>query len=189
MGKPGTVNQDTPRAKRAREKRVGDQSTWRTRLHASKVKFDERQKDRYLDHLAKTGRKMEACRVAGVCRNTVTKHLEADPDFAEAVEEALAFYADTVHALALKLMNGVKEPIIGGKDKDQVVAYKLNHATNLVAMELRRMFPDYKDRQEIDLKGTGGVLVAPADKTPQQWIEEQQAANAQRQEPGGKVEG
>lgn len=181
-GKRFSDFEPTAAEKRARAKL--NQENFRTKLQAAKVKFDDKQKTVYLNHLAKTGRKAMSAKAAGVCLQTVLDHRENDPEFNEAVENALAMYADKVHQLAERLMEGVDEPIIGGKDKDAIVAFKKVHATNLVAMELRRTNPEYKERQEIDLKSAGGVLVAPADKSPEQWIEEQQKLNEARKKPG-----
>lgn len=163
-----------------------DTSEWRTRMQMAKVKFDDAAKLRYLDHLSKTGRKGHAAAAAGVCPNCVIEHRKNDPIFNEAVEIALQMYADDVHALATKLMNGVKKPILGGKDKDEVVAYEMVYATNLVAMEMKRTNPEYKERSEIDIKGSGGgALVVPAGLTPAQWIEQAKKHNAEHSaEPG-----
>lgn len=163
-----------------------DTTGWREKMQMSKVKFDDAAKLRYLEHLAKTGRKGHAAAAAGVCPNCVNEHRKKDPTFNEAVEIAMQMYADDVHALAVKLMNGVDEPIIGGKDKDEIVGYKRVYATNLVSMELKRTNPEYKERSEVDLKGTGaGALVVPAGLTPAEWLLQAQAHNARHEkEPG-----
>lgn len=163
-----------------------DTSNWREKMQMAKVKFDDRAKMRYLDHLAKTGRKGHAAAAAGVCPNCVNEHRKKDPAFNEAVDIALQMYADDVHALAVKLMNGVDEPIIGGKEKDKIVGHKRVHATNLVAMELKRTNPEYRDRQEIDIKGGGvGALVVPAGLTTAEWAAQAAEHNARHtKEPG-----
>lgn len=166
-------------------KRTAGMVGWREKLQASKVKFDDTKKAIYLNHLRQFGRKMQACRAAGVGLDCVAKHIEVDPDFAMARAEALAEYADKVQQLAWKLMEGVKKPIVGGKDKDQIITYELVHATNLLAMEMRKTNAEYKDRSEVDIKGGGGVLVVPATLTPQQWEAQAAARNAAHSvEPG-----
>ncbi len=170
--KPKTVAE-----KRAR-KRV-DMSGWRKQLQASKITFDDNRKGIYLNHLRQYGRKMQACRAAGVALNTVADHIANDPDFALAREQALADYADIVQQLAWKLMEGVKKPIVGGKDKNEIITHEIVHATNLLAMEMKKTNPEYKDRQEIDVNNKGGgVLVVPAGVTPEEFMKEIEAKNA-----------
>lgn len=161
-----------------------DMGSWRKKVQASKIKFDDVQKGIYVNVLGKTGRRQQAADAAGVCYQTVMVHRENDPEFEAAVQHALGRYADTIHKLATKLMEGVKKPIVGGKFKDEIVAHELVHATNLLAMEMRRTNAEYKERSEIDLKHGGSVLIAPADMSPEEWIKQQEAKNADRKEPG-----
>lgn len=161
-----------------------DMSNWRTRLQASRLKFDDDAKDIFLAHFAQTGLMGASAQAAGVAHQTVRGHLELDPDFNEAYLEAKELYKKRIldHARTL-ILDGVDEPIIGGQFKDEVVAYKKVYPTNLIAMEMRKVDPDYKERQEIDLKAGGGVLVAPADKSPEDWIREQEELNKTRERP------
>lgn len=168
----------------ARHAQRADQSTWRTRLQAAKLKFDDAAKDRYLTVLAQTGFKSRACMAAGVTRQTVAQHVENDPDFAEAVEEAL----DKYHARFMEhwdrlVYEGTEEPIIGGKDKDEVVATKTVFPTNLIAMEARRVEPGFKERSEVDIKGGGGVLVVPANASQDEWQKIVEGRNAETVQP------
>lgn len=162
-----------------------DMKTWRTKLQASKIKFDDTQKGIYLNHLRQFGRKQQACAAAGVGLDTVARHIENDPEFANAREEALAAYADVVQQLAWKLMSGVKKPIVGGQFKDEIITHELVHATNLLAMEMRKTDPAYKDRSEVDMnhKG-GGVLVAPPGISAEDFVKQEEARNAGKKEPG-----
>lgn len=161
-----------------------DMAGWRKKVQASKLKFDDVQKGIYINVLSKTGRRQQAADAAGVCYQTVMVHRENDPEFEASFQAALGTWADTIHKLAMKLMEGVKKPIVGGKDKDVIVAHELVHATNLLAMEMRRTNAEYKERSEIDLKHGGSVLIAPAEMTPEEWIKQQEAKNADRKEPG-----
>lgn len=173
--------------KAARDAARADQSTWRHKMQAARLKFDDKAKDRYLTVLAATGFKSRAAMAAGVSRATVDNHLEADPDFAEAVQEAL----DNYHARFMEhwetlVYEGTEEPIIGGPDRDEVVATKRIYPINLIAMEARRVEPGFKERSEIDLKGGGGVLVVPANASPDEWqkiVEGQNATTVQPDPP------
>lgn len=177
------------RLERGARKRA-DFANWRKEIQASKMKLDDKAKGVFLNVLGKTGRRQQAADAAGVTLGTVNRHREDDPEFEEAYQRALGKWADTVHILALKLMNGVKKPIIGGKDKDQIIAHEVVHATNLLAMEMKRTNPEYKERAELDINSNGKheVLVTPAGMTPEEWIAAEQAANAGKKEPGTEEE-
>jgi hypothetical protein len=183
--KPGYKNYKLTAAEAAGQKRA-DQSNWRTKLQASKLKFDDEAKQVYLTELAKHSRKMAAARKAGVAMMTVQRARENDPDFLEAELQAMATYRDRVHeTIELVALDGVDEPIVGGQWKDEIVAHKKVYATNVLLAEMRRLDPDYKEKQEIDLNTKASVLVAPADMSPEDWIKQQQAANeAKTKEPG-----
>jgi len=168
----------------ARHAKRADQSTWRTRLQAAKIKFDDAAKDRYLTVLAQTGFKSRACMAAGVTRQTVAQHAENDPEFAEAMEEALDKYqARFMEHWDELVYEGVEEPIIGGKDRDEVIAHKRVYPINLIAMEARRVEPGFKERSEVDIKGGGGVLVVPANAAPDEWAKIVEGNNANTVQP------
>lgn len=157
-------------AKKIAAKADAGASSWREKLQSSKIKFDDRQKLVYCEFLAETGRKTHAAMAAAVCEQTVANHLKNDPEFADMVQRALGQYRDTILGHAYKLsVEGVDEPIVGGKDKDEVVAYKKVYATNILAMEMRKVDPSYKDRAEVDVNMKGGVLVTPAQMSPDEW--------------------
>jgi hypothetical protein len=170
--------------KEAEARKRTDFSGWRKQIQASKLKFDDAQKGIYLNVLAKTGRKQQAADAAGVDVTTILRHRDNDPEFEAAVQRALGQYHDKVHDLAYRLMDGIKEPIIGGKDKDEIIAHKVIHATNLLAMEMRRVNPEYKERAEVEHTGGGGVLLAPAGITPQDFAKAEEERNKGKTEPG-----
>lgn len=168
----------------ARHAARADQSNWRKKLQASRLKFDDAAKDRYITVLAQTGFKTRACMAAGVSRMTVDSHIENDPDFAEAHQEALdRYHARFMEHWETLVYEGTDEPIIGGKDKDEVVTYKKVYPTNLIAMEARRVEPGFKERSEIDLKGGGGVLVVPANASQEEWQKIVEGRNAETVQP------
>jgi hypothetical protein len=156
---------------------------WRRKYQASKIKFDDTAKGIYLNVLKKTGRKGAAARAAGASLECVRQHREDDPDFAQAELEAKEVWADVIHQQAIKVSFGIKKPIFGGPDKDTHVGDEVVIATNILAMEMKRVEPDYKDKAEIDLTTKGSVLVAPADMSPADWIASQQAL-PDKPEPG-----
>ena len=160
-----------------------DQRNWRQRMDPAKLKFTDDLKFKYCEFLARTSHKAQAAASVGMTVAAVLHHRNIDPEFNAACEQAMADYADIVHALAWKLMNGVKKPIIGGPNKDQVVAEEIVHAIPLVAMEMRKVDPAYKERSEVDVNAKGAVLVAPAGMSPEDWVHQEQERNKTATDP------
>ena len=164
--------------------RFDDQTNWRVNMQEGRIKFDDARKKVFLEHFGKTNRLLESATVAGVSRATVKKHYDNDPNFAEGYNNAQQQYADSLHAFAEDLIyNGVEKPVIGGKNKDTILATTIEYPIPLLQMELKRLNPDYKDRQVVENTGTGAVILIPAHMDAEQWIAEQQAKNQKRIEP------
>lgn len=187
----------TSKGKRAsttgRRNPQADQSNWRKKLQASRIKFDDAQKDVYLKELARTGRKGQAAEAAGVSSQTVANHLDNDPDFSEAFDAALERYkallTDEVRRRGVEgwtepvFFKGVRvtEPILdedGKQVTDEEGSPLLRYVgvqkfdSKLLELEIKRVDPSYRDKAGIDIDtGGGGVIVAPADMTPEEWIE------------------
>lgn len=149
-----------------------DQTNWRRRIQESRTKFDDDRKATFLQRFAECGRMYESAQAADISYATVSKHLKDDPEFAEAFGEAREAYKDLVHRTAYKVgVEGYDEPMIGGKDKNEVVAHKRVYATNILAMEMRRVDPSYKERSEIDMNLNGGVMLLPGEMSLEEWME------------------
>ena len=133
--------------------------------------FDDSRKNIFLTAIAQHGRLGHAAEAAAVCVQTVRDHLQKDTDFADAHGEAIEQYRAKVMETAYKVgVEGVKEPIMGGRFKDQVVGYKTIYATNILAMELKRVERSYRDQSTIDVNVNHGVLVAPATQPMEDWL-------------------
>lgn len=161
-----------------------DKNDWRGKSRIKPSKFDDRLKSIFLNVYAETNRVMEALKIVEIDHGTLQYHLERDEEFAAGYEDAKRKYRDKIHRHATELMlQGTEVPIIGGKNKDQIVAKYKNYPIPLLQMELKRVDPDYKDRQEIDHKNGGGVVVIPNDVSADDWIKEQQKLNEKKQKP------
>ena len=149
-----------------------DMSEWRQQIRDSKrVKLDDVQKEVFLYWFARTNRKTHSAHAAGVCWQTVLNHMKADPEFEEQFKQAQHQYQDRLEQIAREVaQEGILEPIIGGKSKDKVVAHRRVIATNILAMQMKRANPEYKERQEIDLNHKGGVLLVPGGMDMDEWI-------------------
>ncbi len=166
---------------------VADQTNWRHKMQPGRIKFDDVAKAKFLKAFAENGRKKESAEAAGVTLLTVTAHRKNDPDFAMAFDEAAASYRDkfvkrAIEDLAYKGTPVKKvNPFTG-----EVYEEKREHSAVLVAMELKRIDAAYRDKQEVSLTGTGGVLVVPGAMTPAEWVKDQARKNEERVNPTAK---
>lgn len=192
-----------------------DQTNWRQKLAERRIKFDDDQKHIFLREYAATGLKCRSAEKATVSLLTINNHIDNDPDFAEAVDEALQTYRDSVvQEVNRRGKVGVLKPVynkdgrvyepvydertgqmqrrsvtvevkdpktgeIRQEERDELVmvpAFIREFSDRLLELEAKRVEPTYRDKSTIDLNTAGGgVLVAPAGMTPEQWI-----ANAER---------
>ena len=149
---------------------IMDQTNWRKFYTTEGTNFDDIQKLLFLNLIKIKGRKFEAAQAAGVTYNTVKKHMLNDPEFNEAVLLARGLYADRVKRTVEKIaLDGIDEPIIGGINRDKVVATKKVYATNVLIQEMKRTDSDYKDTKSIDVTVKAGVLVVPGGMTMEEW--------------------
>lgn len=160
-----------------------DQSSWRKKLQTSRLKFDDDQKNTYLTELAKHSLKGRAAQAAGVSSSTIDNHRKNDPEFQEAEIQALAEYRDSiVEHLTTLAVEGI-EVRRYNKDGD-LIEERRDYPIRLIELEAKRVEPEYRDRSSVDLNTQGGgVLVAPAGQSVEDWVAEQKKLNAQRQKP------
>ena len=160
-----------------------DQSNWRKSLEVCKIKFDDEAKQVFLKEYAQHGQKRKAADAAGVVVQTVRNHVENDSDFALMCEEAYETYRDRVvtHHQSLLLEGTTRRRWTA---KGDLIEEIQEYPIPLILAELKRVDPQYRDKQTIDLNTSGGVMVAPADQSPEQWIAAQEALNKSRKAPG-----
>lgn len=163
---------------------VADMTNWRRDMQESRLKFDDKLKGQFLIHLSKHGKKTLAARQCDITYMTYKDHFDNDPEFAEWVEIALEERAHRiVNQLEEEAMSGHEEDIVN-KDGD-VVGTRIKYETQLRVLMLKRYDPEYKDRQEIDMNVQGGgVLVAPAAMTPDEWVKQARALKDKMQADG-----
>jgi hypothetical protein len=160
-----------------------DMATWRRKVQKSRVKLDDDAKEIYLAQLREHGLKGKAAEAAGVALSTVRGHLDADPDFNEAVNEAIEGYHDRVvdHHQTLLFEGEIHKRYKDG----ELVEEKHVYPIPLIQLELKKVDPTYREKQSIDLNHAGGVMVAPPDMSVEEWIEQQRKLNEDRSAPDG----
>jgi hypothetical protein len=123
--------------------------------------FDDRQKLRFLSIYSKTNRMMDSAEAVGVSPKTIREHIKTDEEFGQAVMEAEQAYRDHVVALIQDLaFNGTEK--VNYDRSGNVISTEKIYPIRLIEMEAKRVEPGYRDKQDLHIGITGGVLVAPS---------------------------
>lgn len=139
-----------------------ENGNWRVRIKSQQLKFDDEAKGRFLEEYAKHGRIGDSCLAAGVSHTTYLKHLQSDEDFGAACVDAENTYQSRLiaHHQNLVFEGTTKKSY----DRNgQLVSEEQVFPIPLIQMELRKHDEGYRDNKQVDVKVSGGVLVAPAD--------------------------
>lgn len=146
------------------KKEIFDEATgeWRTVIRMSRDKFDDKAKEVFLMEYSKWGRMGEAAAAAGVTPGTVRRHMEEDEEFAEAFYMQEEEYKEKLISHHQNLVfNGVEK---NRYDKDgNLIETSYDYPIRLIELELKKHDKGYRDKQEVAVNHTGGVLVAPAE--------------------------
>jgi len=119
--------------------------------------FTEDMHEMFLQTLAQTGMYSRAAHSIG-CKYVAVKDYRLNhPEFQERCNEALEVYRNSfILEAQRRAVHGVRNPIIGGRNKDQVVGTEIKYSDNLLALFLKRgQDGSFTERQEI--KHTGQV--------------------------------
>lgn len=135
---------------------------WRTRIVALRSGLTEERKTIFLAELEKHGRVTDACRVAGTWPPQIRKCRDLDPEFDEACVVAVQTYTDRLIGHHQDLVfNGTKRITYDrtGKISGEETIYPIR----LIELELKKHDEGYRDKRDVNMNVSGGVLVAPAD--------------------------
>jgi hypothetical protein len=168
-------------------KPVVDDSNWRVKaVRRGRIKFDDQAKERYLQELARTGRRWAAEDAAGVARSTVDEHKKNDPDFGAACEEAAEAYATRgIMKIETEALDG-QEVQRFDPETGTLVQTEVKFETRLREMFLKRHDPGYRDKSSLELTGKVGVVVVPAVSSMADWrklVEDHERNNAKALDP------
>lgn len=142
---------------------------WRVRLVSHRKALTDEQKEVYLTELAEHGRTGHAATKANTTSFTISRERKSDADFEEAVQTALSIYKDRVieHHQDL-VFNGTTRT---SYDRvGNVVSEEKIYPIRLIELELKKVDEGYREKRDIDVKVSGGVLIAPAELgTIEEW--------------------
>lgn len=116
----------------------------------------------FLKYVSKTGNPVQSAKLAKCRWGSIQSLVRLVPEFADMFEVAKASFAEALHSEAVRrAVKGWDEPVIGGRNRDQVVAHVKRYDSRLMELLLKRHDPLFKDQNEATVKITGGVLVVP----------------------------
>lgn len=130
------------------------------------IKFHDKAKLKYLNALAETGRHVCAAAAVGLHAATVSRYRDANPSYEADCIAAIEVYHGWIY-------NQIKQRIQDGSDR-------------ILELEAKRVDGSYRDKPLVDINvnaDVGGVIVAPAQKSPEQFMLELQARNTERTDP------
>lgn len=129
------------------------------RPRAKWTTFDETKRNEFLMALAESGNISYACRRVGVPRTTLDKYRNENAEYNEFMDDALAYYADTVVGAAhQRAVHGYTVPIVGGRNKDEIVAHEVRYSDSLMAMMLKTVDPRFNPTQKVEVSGQAGLI-------------------------------
>lgn len=149
------------------ERYFDDEGNWRLQVKVG-LKFDEVKRGIFLRELAHHGRKTTACIAAGVSITTASYAIKNDPEFNEATAHALLAYQDRLIAHHQDLLfNGI--PKYRYDNKGNLIEESRDYPIRLIELELKKHDEGYRDKRDVNMNVSGGVLVAPADTSAADW--------------------
>lgn len=121
------------------------------------LKFTDEVAERYLQRLADGGGKMASAQEVGVSYDTIYRWERDEPEFARMVKDALVqFTEEKLERPAIqRATEGVEEPIIGGKFKDEIITTVRRPSDNLLIHLMKVYHPErHNPAKDVNLKGT-----------------------------------
>jgi len=139
-----------------------EDGNWRQRIRMERIKFNDKAKGVFLEEYRKWGRMGESAAAAGVSTQCVRAHIESDEEFGNALVMAEEEYRE-------KLIGHHQDLVFNGTQREsfdrngQLVSTETIYPIRLIELELKKHDSGYRDKQEVQVNHTGGVLVAPAE--------------------------
>lgn len=139
-----------------------EDGNWRSRIKMERIKFDDKAKGVFLEEYRKWGRMGESAAAAGVSTQCVRAHIESDQEFGNALMMAEEEYRE-------KLIGHHQDLVFNGTQKENydrngaLVSTETIYPIRLIELELKKHDSGYRDKQEVQVNHSGGVMVAPAE--------------------------
>jgi hypothetical protein len=136
--------------------------------------FSAARKEEFLEHWRASGCLYLSCAAVGISERTVQDHRKRDPEFAERYLAAEREHIEEfIYKPALeRAAQGKKRPIIGGKERDTVVAYETIYSDGLMSQILKAKLPEFREGAKAGESGgasVSGFMAPPKPMTHEEW--------------------
>ncbi len=134
------------------------------------IDFTDELKVKFINLYAQYGVKFKCAKACGITPYAVTRHEKTDPDFKEAVEWARLVFCDSIEETIIdRAIHGWDEPVYSQRLGTQIGSIR-RFDNKLLELLAKRHIAAFRDKQQVDVNVTGGVLVAPSSPAePQEW--------------------
>ncbi len=149
------------------------------------VKFTDELKVRFIELLSVYGVKYKCARAVGIAPMTFNDHMNKDPEFAELVDQAMEHFRGSLEETIIdRAVHGWIEPVVSA---GVIVGYVKKFDNRLLELLLKRHIADFRDKQQMDVNVSGGVLVAPQTPTSVEDWQKQHTPGLPEAQPDGIV--
>lgn len=139
---------------------------------APKSKYTEATVQAFLDAYARTGVIGRSAHEAGVSHQAIIDWRKKFPEFDVAVKSAYEAYKELLHAeIHRRAVTGVPKPVFyQGEEVGEITEY----SDRMLELLAKRHMPEFRDRYQVDMSVTPGVLAVPGmGITSREWEEQQ----------------
>lgn len=140
------------------------------------VEFTVERKLQYIEALKATGRFYTSALRVGIDESTAVEHRRQDPEFKRLCDEAKQTWIDEVLVAEAtrRAIEGVEEPIIGGRYKDEIITHVRRYSDGLLTFLARAARPEFRDGADAAAGGGSGsasimFIPASAPETIDDW--------------------
>jgi len=103
---------------------------------------------------------VKACELVGVSRRTIYGLTKNDEDFKFAYDMALQVYRERLECeIHRRAVDGWDEPVFYRGSECGTIR---KHSDNLLMFQAKRHIPEYREKQQVDVNVSGGVLLVHA---------------------------
>lgn len=159
-------------------------------MSATRTIRTEENRVRFLEVLRDENSVTDACEAINAGRTAVYAWKKDDEAFARDWDAAVKFVDEALEDSALKrAIHGHQEPIV---DKDgKIVGHRTKFETALTIFMLKARMPEKyhleKKANAAIPAGVAGVLIAPSDMTPEEWIQAARGEAEARKDGDGEA--
>lgn len=122
----------------------------------------------FLNYFQDTGRVADSATHIGMTANGVLLHRKAHPEFEERYQAAYSVFKDKINREVYnRAVFGTPRPIFY---KGEVVGRVAECSDRMLEMLAKRHMPEYREKQQLDVNLSAGVLIVPGvQKKDEEW--------------------